>query len=51
MNRVINLEILQNPWNWVSVGVMIAFVFVAYVVLYSHANVETPMETSKAKEA
>ncbi len=35
MNRIINLDILRNPANWVSIGVMTAFVLMAGFVIYS----------------
>lgn len=35
MNKFINLDVMRNPANWVTIGVMIAFVLVAGFVIYS----------------
>lgn len=38
MDRVINLRLLKEPLNWVTVGAMIVFVAVSFLVVYSHAT-------------
>ncbi len=38
MDKFVNLSILRNPLNWISIGAMIALVVVAGFVIYSRLN-------------
>lgn len=38
MNKFVNLSILRNPLNWISIGSMIALVVVAGFVIYSRLH-------------
>jgi len=38
MDKLVNLSILRNPLNWISVGSMIILVVVAGFVIYSRCN-------------
>jgi len=38
MDRVINLRLLSEPLNWVTVGIMIVMTIIAFLVVYSHAT-------------
>ncbi len=53
MNRFINLAILRNPLNWVTIGAMIILVIAAGVVIYSRISPSDSVNTATnlAKEA
>ncbi len=38
MDRFINLSILRNPLNWITIGGMIVLVTMAGFVIYSRCN-------------
>lgn len=38
MNKFVNLAILRNPLNWISIGAMMAIVALGAFVVYSHFN-------------
>lgn len=42
MDKLVNLSILRNPLNWISIGSMIALVVVAGFVVYSRINSGEP---------
>ncbi len=50
MDKVVNLAILRNPLNWLSIGTMLAFVAMAFLVVYSHATAVAPETATMQKE-
>jgi hypothetical protein len=52
MNKFVNLAILRNPLNWLTIGTMIILVIAAGFVIYTRLNAETAEPASNlAKEA
>jgi Ni,Fe-hydrogenase I cytochrome b subunit len=43
MEKFVNLSILRNPLNWLTIGGMIVFVIMAGFVIYSRCNSDTPL--------
>lgn len=40
MDKFVNLSILRNPLNWITIGGMIALVVMAGFVIYSRCNAD-----------
>lgn len=38
MDKLVNLSVLRNPLNWISIGAMMAIVALGAFVVYSHFN-------------
>lgn len=54
MNKFINMSLLANPLNWMTVGTMIVLTLVAGFVIYSRLTAsasEAPTASKLAKEA
>lgn len=42
INKIINTEILLNPFNWVSIPAIIALTIMGVVVVQSHITANSP---------